>query len=180
MKYLIIIAGLFSFLISCFSGLNSESSEKKAELKHVHSTSCNFNLDSLDMKKITKSEEEWKEQLSNEEYYVTRTKGTERSWTGEFNEFKSHGVFTCKCCDLPLFHSNTKFNSGTGWPSFYDQIKPECVTSIVDKSHGMVRTEVTCARCDAHLGHVFPDGPKPTGLRYCINSISLSFCEEEK
>ena len=130
------------------------------------------------MDKITKPDSVWKEQLNDLEYNVTRKKGTERPFTGQYNDLKESGTFTCKCCNLPLFHSDTKFNSGTGWPSFYDVVKEECVNSITDYSHGMTRTEVTCARCDAHLGHVFPDGPEPTGLRYCINSVSLSFCNE--
>lgn len=181
MKYTVIILGIVAFVFSCFSPVTRKNSSETTNLKSAnHSLGCDFNLDSLNMEKITKTEKEWKEQLSDHEYFVTRQKGTERSWTGEYNEFKGHGVFTCKCCGLPLFHSDTKFNSGTGWPSFSDKIKPETVNSIVDKSHGMVRTEVTCARCDAHLGHVFPDGPQPTGQRYCINSVSLDFCEDEE
>jgi len=127
------------------------------------------------MNKIRKSEEEWKKQLSPEEFYVCRQKGTERPFTGKYNDFKSDGVFVCKCCGNALFDSKTKFNSGTGWPSFYEPITSDAIEEHKDMSHGMIRTEVTCAKCDAHLGHVFPDGPKPTGLRYCINSICLDF-----
>ncbi len=127
------------------------------------------------MQKIKKSEAQWKEQLSPEEFYVCRQKGTERPFTGKYNDFKEDGVFVCKCCGNPLFDSKTKFNSGTGWPSFYEPVSADAVEEHKDMSHGMIRTEVTCAKCDAHLGHVFPDGPEPTGLRYCINSICLDF-----
>ena len=130
--------------------------------------------------KIMKTEEEWKAQLSDQEYHVTREKGTERAFTGKYWDHHEEGVYTCTCCHLPLFDSETKFNSGTGWPSFYEPIDKENVGENTDKSLGMTRTEVVCSRCNAHLGHVFPDGPKPTGLRYCINSVSLDFEKEEK
>ena len=129
------------------------------------------------MKKIDKSEEEWKESLTPEEFYVCRKKGTERPFTGKYNDFKGNGIFICKCCGNPLFDSSSKFDSGTGWPSFFKPIEPNSLEEHKDTSHGMIRTEVTCAKCDAHLGHLFPDGPKPTGLRYCINSICLEFKE---
>lgn len=130
------------------------------------------------MKKVEKTEAEWKAELTEFEYYVTREKGTERAFTGEFNENKKKGIYTCRCCQTALFSSEAKYDSGSGWPSFYAPFNENNVNEITDKSHGMVRTEVTCNVCDAHLGHVFTDGPKPTGLRYCINSISLDF--EEK
>lgn len=125
--------------------------------------------------KVVKTEEEWKKQLSDEAYEVTREKGTERAFSGDYWDHKADGTYHCACCDLPLFDSETKFKSGTGWPSFYEPVNKKDVGEVVDRSYGMIRTEVICNRCDAHLGHVFTDGPEPTGLRYCINSVSLKF-----
>ncbi|MBT4739002.1 MAG: peptide-methionine (R)-S-oxide reductase MsrB [Rhodospirillaceae bacterium] len=123
--------------------------------------------------KIEKSEDAWKAELTPEQYHVLRDKGTERAWSGVYNDFKGDGNFYCAGCGAALFDAGTKFDSGSGWPSFYDMVNPEAVKEISDASHGMVRTEVVCAKCDGHLGHVFPDGPNPTGLRYCINSLSI-------
>jgi len=130
--------------------------------------------------KITKTEEEWKKELSPEQYYVTRHAGTEPAFTGKYWKTKDKGTYHCVCCGAPLFESETKFDSGTGWPSFYKPVEPGAVAENVDSSHGMVRTEARCARCDAHLGHVFPDGPEPTGQRYCMNSASLDLKPAEK
>lgn len=131
------------------------------------------------IKKVVKTEAEWKAMLSPLEYYVIREKGTERAFTGKYWDNHKEGTYLCRACGLELFDAQTKFESGTGWPSFYQPIKKPNVTEILDNSYGMVRGEIVCSRCDGHLGHVFPDGPKPTGLRYCMNSASLTFVEKK-
>jgi peptide-methionine (R)-S-oxide reductase len=129
---------------------------------------------------VIKSESEWRSQLTQEQFYVTREHGTERAYTGPNWDQKKTGQYSCVCCDMPLFRSDTKFESGTGWPSFFAPIDAEAVSEHSDRSWFMKRTEVRCARCDAHLGHVFPDGPKPTGLRYCMNGIAMTFAADDK
>ena len=127
---------------------------------------------------VVKTDAEWRAQLTPDQFQIARGKGTERAFCGTLLDNKRHGVYACVCCGLPLFESGGKFNSGTGWPSFFRPIAAENVVTQDDRGHGMARTEILCARCDAHLGHVFEDGPPPTGLRYCVNSESLVFTDE--
>ncbi|KPF92643.1 methionine sulfoxide reductase B [Novosphingobium sp. AAP83] len=129
--------------------------------------------------KLNLSEAEWRERLTPEQYHVLRQGGTERAFTGAYEKNKAAGDYTCAGCGAPLFRSDTKYDSGSGWPSFYAPLESDVVDEHRDTAHGMVRTEVRCARCDGHLGHVFPDGPAPTGLRYCMNSASLDFIPKD-
>lgn len=127
------------------------------------------------MDQLNLSESEWRQRLTPEQYHVLREAGTERPFAGRYNENKADGIYVCAACKLDLFDSVDKFDSGSGWPSFTQPVAPDHISDHRDVSHGMVRVETRCARCDGHLGHVFPDGPPPTGLRYCINSVSLDF-----
>ena len=137
-------------------------------------------LVSIDTIPDQRTDAEWKEILTPEQYVVARAKGTERPFCGNLLDNKKSGIYSCICCGLPLFSSNSKFNSGTGWPSFFDPISKENVTTHEDYTHGMIRSEITCTRCGCHLGHVFTDGPAPTGLRFCVNSESLAFTDESQ
>lgn len=170
---------LLSFLLtSCSQNpkLNTKETAQVAEAKLVK---VKQEIQDSKIEKVVKTKEEWKAQLTKQEYYILREKGTERSFSGDLLKNKEKGIYTCAGCELPLFHSDTKFKSGTGWPSYYQPIKAANIIEEVDNKYGWNRTEVLCARCDGHLGHVFDDGPQPTGLRYCINSVSLNFVKED-
>jgi methionine-R-sulfoxide reductase len=134
----------------------------------------------VEVARVVKTDAEWRQQLTPQQFQVARGKGTERPFCGTLLDNKRQGVYSCVCCGLPLFASDAKFNSGTGWPSFFQPVAEENVATIVDRSHGMVRTEILCARCDCHLGHVFEDGPAPTGMRHCVNSESLLFTDQRE
>lgn len=131
------------------------------------------------MSDVRKSDDQWREELTPEQYQVCRCGGTEAPFSGKYWDTKTEGTYHCAACDAPLFSSETKYDSGSGWPSFWDAISRDAVSEKMDSSHGMVRTEILCAKCDSHLGHVFPDGPQPTGLRYCTNSASLDLKPKE-
>ncbi len=162
---MIVKLNLFAIVVLIFTSCNSNQKNKNENMK--------------DTFEVNKSEEDWKKQLSAEQYSVLREKGTERPFTGKFEEHYEPGIYTCAGCGNELFQSATKFDAGCGWPSFYEALDKSKVKEITDYSHGMKRTEIVCAKCGGHLGHVFDDGPKPTGLRYCINSVSLDFKKKD-
>lgn len=157
------------------TGCNAQNKTNKKTTMDAISKNNNPVYSTTDVSKVTLAEEEWKKILSPEVYEVARQKGTERPWSSKFESFKEVGTYYCAACGNALFKSNTKFESGCGWPSFYEPISKSAIIYTPDNTHGMQRTEVQCGRCKSHLGHVFEDGPKPTGLRYCINGVVLDF-----
>jgi peptide-methionine (R)-S-oxide reductase len=176
-RQLIVLPVIAFSLISCMQGNKSEKeiTEVQVSMKQRPVLS----LKDTTLKKVVKPDAEWKKLLTDNQYYILREKGTERPFQNEFNNNHEKGDYFCAACKLPLFSSKTKFNSGTGWPSFYAPLNKNRVKEVVDKSLGMVRGEIVCARCDGHLGHLFDDGPKPTGLRYCMNSGAMLFQKSE-
>jgi peptide-methionine (R)-S-oxide reductase len=166
-----------------FTGMNCSFSQPRPEKKQVSMQDESKKpavYSRTDSAKVSLPDAEWKKMLTPEMYYIARQKGTERPWTSKFEKFEEVGTYYCAACGNPLFMSDTKFDSGCGWPSFYQPVKKESIIYLVDRTHGMVRTEVQCGRCEAHLGHVFEDGPPPTGLRYCINGVILDFEKAKK
>jgi peptide-methionine (R)-S-oxide reductase len=175
MKQIILLITVLQLgIISCQSQSSSSTTNTK-EKKVMSTDNKNPVYSKTDTSKVAMSEEDWKKILPSDVYYIARQKGTERPWTSKFEKFNDIGTYYCAACGNALFKSDTKFESGCGWPSFYEPISKGAIIYTPDNSHGMERTEVQCGRCKAHLGHVFEDGPPPTGLRYCINGVILDF-----
>ena len=176
-------AVLFQATAGCIRGAGAADKQpttKEANVKVKVFNKAGELVGPIEMPRVVKTDDEWKKQLTADQYKVARAKGTERPFCGNLLDNHEKGVYTCICCGLPLFSSDSKFNSGTGWPSFFQPVAKENVIEHSDTSYGMERVEILCARCDCHLGHVFEDGPRPTGLRYCVNSESLLFTKSDK